>query len=104
MKKKGQKGNPLKQPLSLHYVTSLTLRIIGEKANKNLSIQPNIVNESEQVVFNPPEPDRLQQDLDFPDELAIAHRSEEVAVTSFITAPQLVRYLTSFAACAPPIG
>jgi hypothetical protein len=31
MKQKGQKGNPLNQPLSLHYFTSLTLRIMGEK-------------------------------------------------------------------------
>jgi hypothetical protein len=31
MKQKGQKGNPLNQPLSLHYVTSLTLRIMGDK-------------------------------------------------------------------------
>jgi hypothetical protein len=33
MKQKGQKGNPLNQPLSLHYVTSLTLRIMGDKVS-----------------------------------------------------------------------
>jgi hypothetical protein len=33
MKQKGQKGNPLNQPLSLHYVTPLTLRIMGDKVS-----------------------------------------------------------------------
>jgi hypothetical protein len=31
MRQKGQKGYPLKPLLSLHFVTSLTLKIIGEQ-------------------------------------------------------------------------
>jgi hypothetical protein len=44
MQQKGQEGCPLISPLSLHYVTSLTLRIIGETDIKKLIIPPNLVN------------------------------------------------------------
>jgi hypothetical protein len=45
IKQKSQEGYPLSSPFSLHCVTSLILKILGEKDTKKLIIAQNIVNE-----------------------------------------------------------